>query len=146
MGEKVRWNGAHKLRQNLLSWADENGIELVSACPENELFGTPRSTIKLVYIEDRIVAQMGSKRVEESLKNKCSEIHDRHSDACGFIGISGSPSCGISVGVKGLGKVTKGMMHKTTEKPTVEYSQMKTEFQRQTFLKRLRKYNEHIRP
>ena len=139
LGDKVRWNGAQKLNSSLISWCEENDIELVPVCPENELFGTPRPPIRLRLKEGEICAMMNGTDVSLELENKCKEIYDRNQDALGFIGIHGSPSCGISVGVKGLGKVTKGFMHKVPDIPTVESGQVRSPHQRSVFLNRVNK-------
>jgi len=140
IGNKVRWNGAQKLNTNLVSWCKENGLELIPVCPEDELFGTPRATINLVQIEDKIEAVMKSEIITPSLENKTKEIFERHPEAVGFIGISGSPSCGIGVGVKKAGKVSKGIMHKFAKIPTDDTGQMKNPQRRVIFLKRLKKH------
>ena len=143
-GHNVRWNGANKKADRIIRWANENGIQLVPICPEDELFGTPRPPIRLIQIEDATKAMMKGRDVADSLEAKCDEIYERHKDALGFIGIARSPSCGISVGVKNLGRVVKGSMHKTTQVPTVEYNQLRNEKGRQQFLRRLKKFYEHI--
>ena len=139
-GEKVRWNGAQKLNEDLISWCRENGIELIPVCPEDELFGTPRSTINLVQIEDKTESVMGSEIITEVLREKSIEIFERNPEAVGFIGMFGSPSCGISVGVKKAGKFSKGMMHKVSKVPTDDSRQMKNPSRRDIFLERVKKY------
>ena len=139
LGNEVRWNGAQKLNKKLLIWCEENNIELVPVCPENELFGTPRAPIRLVQIGEKTRAVMSSKDVTDQLDEKCAEIFSLYPEAAGFIGIRGSPSCGISVGVKNAGKRTKGYMHKVAKIPTVDSNQLKKETQRVIFLKRLQR-------
>ena len=139
MGESVRWNGANKRSGDLISWAANNDIELIPVCPENELYGTPRSTIGLVYIDEKVQAKMAGRDVSVELSEKCQEIRERHPDAVGFIGIYGSPTCGISVPVKKFGKVTKGYMHDQALFPTVEVGQLKSCSQRETFIRRIKK-------
>ena len=140
LGEKVRWNGAQKLNSDLISWCKENDIELIPVCPEDELFGTPRAPINLVQIEDKIESFMGAKKVTSKLEEKSIEIFDRNPDAVGFIGMFGSPSCGISIGVKKAGKFSKGMMHKVSKVPTDDSRQMKNPNRRDIFLERVKKY------
>ena len=140
MGNNVRWNGANKLDKNISTWAADNNIELVPICPEAELFGTPRKSIRLLYADNNIQAVMGEKDVMPRLDNKCSDLLERHADAVGFVGIAGSPTCGISVGVKFGGFVTKGSFHKLANIPTTEISAMKTDSNRKLFLRRLRKH------
>ena len=78
--------------------------------------------------------------IYNDLIDKCEEIISRYPDAVGFIGISRSPSCGVSVGVKNLGKVIKGPMHMKAGFPTTEISSMNTEKNRDMFLSRIKKY------
>jgi len=144
LGQRVRWNASHKKAETLESWALSNGIELIPVCPEHALFGTPRAPIRLAYIENETKAIMKGNDVLSLLDEKCTEIQAAHPEAVGFIGISRSPTCGISVGVKNLGRTIKGSMHKTTSLPTVEYNQLKKESSRQQFLRRLQKSYEYI--
>lgn len=145
MGNNVRWNGSNKKATDLIQWALENNITLVPVCPEDLLFGTPRRPIRLIYENDKMIAEMGNQDVLPVLNDKCKEIYDCHSDAAGFIGIARSPNCGINVGVKNLGRTTKGSMHKTTSIPTVEYNQIRSDKGKQEFLRRVVKAYEHIR-
>ena len=139
LGDNVRWNGSNKESIFLKNWAEENGIELQPVCPEDELYGTPRGTIKLIQIEDKTLVVMGEKNITEELNSKCQEIHERHSDASGFIGIYGSPSCGISVGVKNKGGMTKGIMHSSASIPTTEIGHFKNDNSRKNFLRKAKK-------
>ena len=140
LGNVVRWNNQSKLNQDLIQWAQENGIELVPICPENELYGTPRSTIRLIQADGRLQATFEGRDIADELREKCQELAQRYSDALGFIGIHGSPSCGINVGVKNLGKTTKGFMHKTlSHLPTTESNMLRGQENRDIFLKRVKK-------
>ena len=139
MGENVRWNGANKESAFLKKWAEENQIELQPVCPEDELYGTPRGSISLVQIEDETVALMGKKNITDELNLKCQDIHERYPNAAGFIGIYGSPSCGMSVGVKNKGGMTKGAMHLKSSVPTTEVGHLRRENPRNNFLKKIRK-------
>ena len=140
LGNKVRWNGSQKLNEDLISWCKENNLEIIPICPEDELFGTPRAPINLVQIEDKTEAVMKSETITSELEEKAKEILERNPDAVGFIGMFGSPSCGISVGVKKAGKFSKGVMHKFAEIPTDDSRQMKNHKRRVIFLERLKKY------
>ena len=55
-GDDVRWNGSNRHHQHIHDWAEENGYELVPICPEHELFGTPRSTIRLRAVDGEVKA------------------------------------------------------------------------------------------
>lgn len=139
LGRDVRWNGANKKSSKVTEWAKEMGFELVPVCPEDELFGTPRKPIRLIQIGEKRSAMMGNSDVLESMEQKAKEIYSRHHDAVGFIGIYNSPSCGISVGVKNLGKTVKGTMHEGSPIPTTEIGYLKNPTNRKTFRKRIEK-------
>ena len=139
LGKKVRWNGAQKFDSSLLDWLTSNDFEIVPICPEHDLFGTPRAPIKLIYT-DRIRAIQSSMDISSLLESRCKEIVDANPDVVGFIGVYGSPSCGVSVGVKNLGSVIKGYMHKFGSFPTTESSQLRSEKNRDIFLKRIEKF------
>lgn len=140
-GENVRWNGTNKASDVIHSWAEDNGITLVPVCPENELFGTPRKPIRLEQVGDKgIIGWMGKKDVYRLLMDKAFEITSRYPDAVGFIGIAGSPSCGVSVGVKNLGSTIKAPMHLQSLFPTTEINSMRTASNRSVFLERVKNY------
>ena len=140
LGNTVRWNGTSRLDEEIAKWASDNGCELVPVCPEHELFGTPRKPIRLMQSGDHVVASMGNADVASLLGSKCSEIAHRYSDVVGFIGISNSPSCGLAVGVKGRGSTMKAFMHQALGCPTTEINSMRSEANRELFLKRIKKY------
>ena len=139
-GEDVRWNGSNRRHQHIHDWAEENGYELVPICPEHELFGTPRSTIRLRAVDGEVKAFAGKKEVYSELQEKSQEIASRHRDAVGFIGITRSPTCGLSTGVKDYGSTIKAPMHQAVNCPSTEISSMNTENNRQKFLARIKKY------
>ena len=92
LGNKVRWNKQDKLNSKLLSWAESEGLELIPVCPEDELLGTPRSTIRLIQIEEKTCAMHKGSDIMDTLDDKCRDIIKRYPDAVGFIGIYGSPT------------------------------------------------------
>ena len=112
-GENVRWNSTNKKDESLIQWAEREGITLIPVCPENSLFGTPRSPIRLEKIEDKIVAHFKGLNVFEDLSRECDKISDNFKDVVGFIGIARSPTYGISVGVKNLGKISDQLRSKS---------------------------------
>lgn len=141
MGSDVRWNKQNKKNHQLIEWAEQSGIELVPICPEDELLGTPRDRIRLIQIDEKVCAHYRHQDIMDRLEAKCREILQRHPDACGFIGIHGSPTCGISVGVKNLGTVIKGVMHRISHLPTVDSNVLKNEKNREVFLRRIRTFD-----
>ena len=144
-GNDVRWNGSNRRCQHIHDWAKENGYELVPICPEHELFGTPRSTIRLRAVDGEIKAFAGKKEVYSQLQEKSKDIAQRYDDVVGFIGISRSPTCGLAAGVKDLGRTIKAPMHQAVDCPTTEISSMNTEANRNVFLKRIQKYEKQCK-
>ena len=142
LGNKVRWNGAHRQANDVQKWADECGFKLVPICPENDLFGTPRKPITLHQIADQVMAMMGRDNVYPELVEKCREIIEHHNDAVGYIGIAGSPSCGIANWVQGRKKQMKSPMHDLSPWPTTEINSMRTPKNREIFKKRVLKWIE----
>lgn len=139
MGENVRWNGINKLNREIIDWAEENNVELVPVCPETELFGTPRKPIRLMQVEDQVKAMMGKDDVYAQLLDQARRTLNTHSDAVGFIGISNSPTCGISVGVKNRGSTMKAPMHSEASFPTTEINSLRTAEGLDRFLYRVEK-------
>ena len=123
-----------------MQWAKHEGITLIPICPEDSLFGTPRPPIRLEKIEDKIVAHLKGLDVFEDLSRECDKISDNFKDVVGFIGIARSPTCGISVGVKNLGKTTKGFLHNSLKVPTTEVNQLRSENNRKVFIERIKKF------
>lgn len=139
-GLNVRWNKQNKAYEDIVGWAKRIGLELVPVCPEDELFGTPRKPIRLRSDDGKVIAAMGSEDVYQELKDKAKEIHERYPDAAGFIGISRSPSCGMSVGVKGLGKTIKAPMHEYASIPSIDVNSLKSDRDKDIFLDRVVRY------
>jgi uncharacterized protein YbbK (DUF523 family) len=137
MGNKVRWNNSTRHYPELQQWAQDNDIELVPVCPENELFGTPRQNIRLIQVGNNVEARMGKEEVYKRMTAKSRELFNRHPDARGFIGLANSPSCGVSAGVKNRGSTMKGTMHLASPLPSCEANQLRTEAGRQRFLDRV---------
>ena len=94
---------------------------------------------KIIQIEDKIEYNLGQEDVYPELKEKVDEIQSRYNDASGFIGIFGSPTCGIGVGVKNKGGFTRGLMHVNSPFPTTEIGHFKNLNSRKVFLEKIRK-------
>jgi uncharacterized protein YbbK (DUF523 family) len=140
LGKEVKWNTTARHYPVLQEWAQDNDIELVPVCPENELFGTPRQNIRLIQVGSKVEARMGKEEVYKRMIAKSRELFNRHPDARGFIGLANSPSCGVSAGVKNRGSTMKGTMHLASPVPSCEANQLKTEEGRQRFLDRVLKH------
>ena len=144
VGCNVRWNGANKKSETLISWAESVGIDLVPICPENIVLGTPRSPIRLAQTDGRIAAVVNGTDILGNLKETCKALQNEHADALGFIGIEKSPTCGMSVGVRGLGKTIKGVFHQDAPFPTTTVNQLRNENNREAFLCRIEKYKNSL--
>lgn len=140
MGNSVRWNGSDRQDKDIEEWASAHGFTLTPVCPEDSLFGTPRPPIKLHKISDQVLAMMNSRNVYPELVSECKRILSEYPDVVGYIGIAGSPSCGISVGVKGAGSVMKAPMHAEAGFPTTEINSMKSPENRERFRERIMKW------
>tara|TARA_A200000159_G_C7317511_1_gene337351 strand:- start:268 stop:750 length:483 start_codon:yes stop_codon:yes gene_type:complete len=140
LGNNVRWNGSNRGYKDIELWAESNGFELIPVCPEHAIFGTPRPPIKLHKVADQIMAMMKGQNIYPELVDECKSILKSYPDAVGFVGIAGSPTCGISVGVAGAGKVMKAPMHAETEFPTTEINTLRSEKGRDLFKKRIEKW------
>ncbi len=144
VGKDVRWNGTNKLDDQIAKWAKKSGIDLVPVCPEHQLLGTPRPPIRLQQIEGRIAAVVNGLDIFDDLKETCKVIQNEHPEALGFIGIEKSPTCGVSVGVRSLGRTTKGAFHLDAPFPTTTINQMRSEKNRDMFLRRIQKYKKSL--
>lgn len=141
-GKDVRWNGSDRSSTMIHEWAEQNDITLVPVCPEDNLFGSPRKPIRMMYAGENISANMGSDDVLVQIRSECRTVADQFCDVDGFIGIAKSPTCGMSVGVKNLGKTIKGFLHQELQCPTTEINSMRNESDRNIFLKRCLKNSE----
>lgn len=98
LGEKIRFDAGHKHDHFI---TDELGkfATFISFCPEHLAFGTPRPTVRLVYIDNSI--RVHSSKTGEDLTDvlmqtshaELSKLEEEH--LCGIILKSKSPSCGI---------------------------------------------------
>ena len=81
IGRNVRWSGGNKRYDKIKDWADENDIELIPVCPENDLFGTPRAKIRLRQEGEEVKGIMKDKDIFPQLKDRCEQILLQHADA-----------------------------------------------------------------
>ena len=72
LGNEVRWNKQGKLNSEVIEWAEQNDIELIPVCPEDELLGTPRDKIRLIQIEEKTCAHYKNRDIMEELRSKIS--------------------------------------------------------------------------
>ena len=136
----MRWNKTSRKYDFIEAWAKENNIELVPVCPETQLLGVPRRPIRMIQVGDIVEAWSGDREIYNSLEDTSRSILASHPDACGFIGLANSPTCGMSAGVKKRGSTMRGAMHRVAIIPTCEVNQLKNESGRKSFLNRIVKY------
>lgn len=99
LGEKVRYDGGHKLDHYLKDTLGQF-IEWVPVCPEVECgLGVPRESMRLVKVGDEVrLMTIKSKidhteRMERWIKEKLKALENY--DLCGFVFKSRSPSSGL---------------------------------------------------
>ncbi|MDK9693378.1 MAG: DUF523 and DUF1722 domain-containing protein [Sulfurimonas sp.] len=98
LGEKVRFDSGHKHDRFV---TDELGryASFVPFCPEAIAFGTPRSSIRLVNMEDgyNIISNKNGTNLTKELQDKSyQELHKiAGTNLSGIIFKSKSPSCGM---------------------------------------------------
>lgn len=99
LGEKVRYDGGHKLDPYLKDILGEY-VEWVPVCPEAETgLPVPREAMRLVGDPEAprlVTIKTGidlTERMLEWSENKLRELNNE--DLCGFVFKSRSPSCGI---------------------------------------------------
>ena len=94
----------------------------------------------MIQIGEIVQAMCGEEEVYESLEEISKAALAEHPDACGFIGLANSPTCGMSAGVKKRGTTIRGALHRVAHIPTCEVNQLKNEKGRESFLNRIRRY------
>jgi uncharacterized protein YbgA (DUF1722 family)/uncharacterized protein YbbK (DUF523 family) len=99
LGEKVRFDGGHKLDRFLTDTLGQY-VEYIPVCPEVECgFGIPRESFRLVGHPDhpRLVTfrtlRDYTERMEQWSKKRVAELEKE--ELCGYIFKSGSPSSGM---------------------------------------------------
>lgn len=99
LGEEVRFDGGHK-RDRYVTDTLAGYFEWVPVCPEVELgLGTPRETIRLVQLEDRVRLRTTrsdidlTQRMHRFARERVSQLEKENLD--GFILKKDSPSCGM---------------------------------------------------
>jgi len=95
LGEKCRYDASDNRNYTLLVKLE--GSELISFCPEDHAFGTPRPTMDLVETEQGIKALSNATGADLSfaVEEYAKTFFDTHRDIDLFIGKDRSPSCGV---------------------------------------------------
>lgn len=98
LGNLCRYDGGHAQDQFVLNVLNKY-FDMVSYCPEDKLFGSPRETIRLVEENEtiKVMSSNGEKEVTKELKevSKVFSKNMKEDDLCGFVLKSKSPTCGM---------------------------------------------------
>ena len=95
LGSHCRYDASHNLNESLLTQLAS--YEIVSFCPEDYAFGSPRPTMDLIENEEHIGAFSNetSENLSEPIFEYAESFFNTHSDITLFIGKDRSPSCGV---------------------------------------------------
>jgi len=151
LGERVRWDGAHKLDRYLTDTLGKF-VEYVPVCPEVECgFGIPREPFRQVGDPDspRLITSRTkidyTDRMNRWARKRVIELEKE--DLCGFIFKSRSPSSGMErvkvyseKGVpvkKGVGRFAKAFMQHFPLLPVEEDGRLHDPILRENFIERI---------
>jgi len=109
MGNACRYDGDHNLNEKLLEKLAD--YEIVTFCPEDYCFGTPRPTMDLIDNGKRIeaVSNESGKNLSEPILEYAKDFFKQHSDIELFIGKDRSPSCAVCSGK--VYNINKNLLH-----------------------------------
>lgn len=156
LGEMCRYDGAgskDKYIMNVLG----NYFDLVSYCPEADVFGTPRESISLKEFDGdiKVYTNFTKEDVTQKLEGSVEKLTQKMSndDLCGFILKSKSPSCGMErVKVyqglnsinekKGVGVFAKSIMEKYPNLPIEEEGRLLDPWLKENFLMQVFAYRD----
>ncbi len=109
MGNACRYDGDHNLNEKLLEKLAD--YEIVTFCPEDYCFGTPRPTMDLIDDGKRIeaVSNESGKNLSEPILEYAKDFFKQHSDIELFVGKDRSPSCAVCSGK--VYDINKNLLH-----------------------------------
>jgi uncharacterized protein YbgA (DUF1722 family)/uncharacterized protein YbbK (DUF523 family) len=149
LGEKVRYDGAHKYHSYIVSTLGEY-FEYRSFCPEMSIgLGVPRKPIRLVAMDNEVHCvgvEDPSFDVTQKLVSCATEQHKWHQQIYAHIVKKDSPSCGMErVKVytnnhptrSGSGFYTKTLMQNFPNLPIEEEGRLEDPVLRENFIKRV---------
>ena len=95
LGKKCRYDGSDNRDPKLLGKLE--GMELISFCPEDFCFGTPRPTMDLVETQRgvRAISNLTGADLSPPVEAYARSFFDTHPQIDLFIGKDRSPSCGV---------------------------------------------------
>jgi len=98
LGNRCRYDGSGAKDKFIVDQLAQY-FELIGYCPEEPVFGTPRDTIRLVEVNNKIRVQIGknSDDVTQKIETSCIEFSKKAKEdkLCGFVLKSKSPTCGL---------------------------------------------------
>ena len=95
LGQKCRYDASDNKDENLLDSLKD--AQLISFCPEDHAFGTPRPTMDLVRTKegDKAISNETGKDLSKPVEHYATMFFDTHPDIDILIGKDRSPSCGV---------------------------------------------------
>ena len=97
LGCSCRYDAQHNLNERLLELL--SSYEIISFCPEDHCFGTPRPTMDLVQKEKIVaISNEDNKDISEPITQYAQNFFDTNPDIELYIGKDKSPSCSVESG------------------------------------------------
>ncbi len=95
MGKKCRYDATDNHNATLMSKLE--GYELISFCPEDHAFGSPRPTMDLIQREEgqKTISNETGYDLSPPVEQYARDFFDEYTDIDLFIGKDRSPSCGV---------------------------------------------------
>ncbi len=156
MGSLCRYDGTCS-KDNFIANTLAQYFDFEPYCPEAEVFGTPRPTIRLMNKdgEVRVVTTKDKEDLTETLDESCEKNANRikNDNLCGFILKASSPTCGMErVKVyqeinapsekKGVGRFAALIKEKYPYLPMEEEGRLKDAWLRENFLMQIFAYRD----
>lgn len=96
LGEKCRYDATDNKNDVLMQKLREH--TLISFCPENDAFGSPRPTMDLVKINKiyKAISNYSGEDLSLPIRNYAIAFFNQHQDIDLYIGKDRSPSCGVA--------------------------------------------------
>ena len=95
LGKKCRYDGTDNKNEMLLEQLKD--AQIISFCPEDFAFGTPRPTMDLVQTPqgDKAISNLNGEDLSTPIIQYATLFFDTHSELDLLIGKDRSPSCGV---------------------------------------------------
>jgi uncharacterized protein YbbK (DUF523 family) len=95
LGQSCRYDGSDNKNEILLEKLKDS--ILISFCPEDAVFGTPRPTMDLIKSsqKNKAICNATGKDLSSAITHYAKTFFDTHTDIDLYIGKDRSPSCGV---------------------------------------------------